>query len=115
MLKQYLVYANTDLYNANKLDLAYQAQHHSWNTNSSLSDILYYLDKHREKFMQKKYSELHILCLTLDPATGVTEVTMNEYAANPQKQKTIINPAAATAKKAPMYMDDEEEEEELPE
>lgn len=97
MLKQALIYTNPDLYSYGQLDLVHQRFFTS--TPDAEADISYYLEKYREKFADKKYSELHILILHLDPANGVTEVLTNEYGQNPLKIKTIINAAAANAPK----------------
>jgi hypothetical protein len=85
-------------------------------------DIQYYIDQYKAKFTNKKYSELHIIIMHLDPANSITDVLVNEYAQHPVKVKTIINAAAATAPKkvkmsfeamlAEPNFDDPDEEEE---
>lgn len=97
MLKQALIYTNSDLYNYGQLDLVHQRFFTS--SPDADADIGYYLEKYREKFADKKYSEIHILMLHLDPANGVTDVLINEFAQNPLKVRTIINAAAANAPK----------------
>ena len=122
MLKQVLIYTNSDLYKHGCLDLVHQRFFTS--TPDADSDIDYYISQYRNKFTNKKYSEIHILMLHLDPANGITEVLMNEYAQHPVKVKTIINAAAATARKtvkmswdeaiaaSPSFDDPDEEHEE---
>ena len=114
MLKQLLIYANSDLYHYGGMSLIYQLAHES-----ESGDAQYYIERYKSSFYNKKISELHIVYLLLDPLNGVTEVLLNEFAQNPLKVKTIINPKAATVvKKAvpvpepePDYDEEEEEAE----
>ena len=128
-MKQYLFYACSNKYERGPLELQKQicirdnadAMHHQQNADEH--------ERHyRSYFAAKDYSSLHILVLNLDPANGITEVIKNEYAENPLKTRTIINPQAkvlAVKKKSlldavtmhsvyatsePEYFDESEEE-----
>ena len=114
-MKQYLFYACTNKYERGPLELQKQicikdnadAPHHQANADEH--------ERHYHAYFEgKEYSSLHILVLNLDPVNGITEVIKNEYAENPLKVRTIINPnakgLAATKKRSlldaismPMY------------
>jgi hypothetical protein len=94
-MKQYLFYACTNKYERGPLELQKQinvkdnqdAPHHQANADEH--------ERHyRAYFESKEYSALYILVLNLDPANSITEVIKNEYAENPLKVRTIINPQA---------------------
>ena len=97
MLKQVLIYCNSDLYKHGCLDLGHQRAYTP--TLDMDSELEYYINQYKNRFNKKEYSELHILTLLLDPANGETTVLVNEYSQNPLKVKTIINAVAATAPK----------------
>jgi hypothetical protein len=99
MLKQLLIYANVDLYEHGKLELCHQRPWFDKVQITAEADAMYYVDQYKAKFAKKALSELHIVILGFDPANGITEVTLNEYASNPVKTKTIINAVAKTAPK----------------
>ena len=116
-LYQSLTYINTDLYVYGKMELVSQ-RCFLVDSVDSLADCKYYFEKYRTAFAQKKYSELHIMLLRLDPANGETVVEINEFSQNPLKTRTVINAIAATApkKSKPIISFDEEvveEDEEL--
>jgi hypothetical protein len=121
-MKQYLFYACSNKYERGPLELQKQicvkdnqdAPHHQANADE-------HMRHYRAYFEGKEFSVLHILVLHLDPANGITEVLTNEYAENPLKVRTIINPQAkglAVKKKsilnalstAPMYVTNHEPE-----
>lgn len=97
MLKQVLIYGNSDLYKYGDMILTHQR---AYIPNSDMdADLDYYINQYKTRFNKKQYSELHILTLLLDPANGETTVLVNEYSQNPLKVKTIINAVAANAPK----------------
>lgn len=94
MIIQTLVYTNTDLYTYNSMNLVHQY------SEAGSIDGLYddtYINSYRHKFHQKRYSELHIVRLSLDPFSGNTEIIINEYANIPLKVRTEINAIAKNA------------------
>ena len=102
-MKQYLFYSCSNKFEHGPLELLKSIHVRDDNTASGSEEKAANHEKHfKEYFAIGEYSALSVLVLNLDPASGITEVIRNEYAENPLKVRTIINPAAKKLAKKPL-------------
>ena len=92
MLKQYLLYVNSDCYNYDKLELISSCGE------DNVQPFNDYVQQYQRKLINKSISELLVVEMVLEPRVGSMQITRNDYFSNPLKQKIEINIAAKRVK-----------------
>jgi len=90
-MKHFLIYVCTNKYERTDLTQAKSIIVSTGGNEGNADDHMAY---YKDCFQSGEYSALHILVLNLDPANGITEVLLNEYAENPLKKRIVLNEAA---------------------
>ena len=92
MLKQYLLYVNSDCYNYDKLELVQSCD-------GDIAPLFNdYVEQYQRKLINKSISELLVVEMVMEPRLGAMQITRNDYFSNPLKQKIEINVAAKKVK-----------------